>query len=119
MRTSLVVPRQTAIDHVQVDVLASQSHDANEPLPAVALVPVHDDMFARYLLAQLARACLSPGLVLFGRIDSGHAYLMLRTRDLDDNGVAVDNPDHPSRQVLSVGSVTVDEQLNREQENKD
>ncbi len=119
MRTSLGVPGQAAIDHVQVHVLAGKSHDANEPLPAVALVPVHDDMFARYLPAQRARAGLSPGLVLFGCIDSGHAYPMLRTRDLDDNGVAVDNPDHPSGQMLSVGSVTVDEQLNREQENSD
>jgi len=45
------MPRQAAIDHVQVHVLVGEPHDPDQPLPAVALVPADDDVFPGDLAA--------------------------------------------------------------------
>ena len=82
----LVVPRQASINHMQVHILVSESHDSDQSLPTVPLVP-SDDVFPSDLVAQFPRAGLAPGLVLFGRIDSGEAYPMLSVCDLEHYGV--------------------------------
>jgi len=56
---------------VQVHVFASESHNPDQPHPAVAHVPPNDDVFPGDLAAQFARAGLAPGLILFGRVDPG------------------------------------------------
>ena len=88
---------------MQIHILVSESNDSDQPLPSVTLVPADDDVFPGDLAAQLARASLTPGLILFGCVDRGEAYPVLRIFDLEDDGVAVDDTDHLIRELMEVG----------------
>jgi hypothetical protein len=102
------MPRKAAIDHVQVHVLTRESHDPDQPLPTIALVPADDNVFAGDLAAQFARAGLAPGLIFFGCVYPGESYPVVSFCDLEDDGVAVDDTDNLPGEVMGVSRVAAD-----------
>jgi hypothetical protein len=99
---SLVVPCQTTINHVQVDVLAAQLDHADQALPAVPLVPFNHNGSAGKSPAQLSGSGFTPGLIALRSIDSGQADPIARIADLQDKRVAIDNSDDPPSQVVAI-----------------
>ena len=112
------MPRQAAIDHVQVHVLVGEPHDPDQPLPTVALAPTNDDMFSGDLAAQLAGAGLAPGLILFGCVDPGEPDPVLRVCDLEDDGVAIDDTDDLAGEMMDFRRVGAGSCQRREKEDK-
>ena len=112
------MPSQAAIDHVQVHVLVGEPHDPDQPLPAVALVPADDDVLSGDLPAQLAGAGLAPGLVFLWRVNPCQPYPVLCVCDLEDDGVAVDDTDDLTGEVMEISRVAGGSNQRREDEDK-
>ena len=96
---------------MQIHVFVSKSHDPEQPLPAVALVPADHDVFAGDLAAQFARAGLTSRLVFLRRVDPGQPYPVLSVCDLEDDGVSVDSSDHSPWEVMQIGGAATYSEL--------
>ena len=103
---------------MQIHVFVSKSHDPEQPLPAVALVPADHDVFAGDLAAQFARAGLTSRLVFLRRVDPGQPYPVLSVCDLEDDSVAVDDTDDLPGEVMGVSRVAAESDQSGDDEDK-